>query len=111
MISAINTPESSNHFTISIISFISFFELNEANLFPALAAPFPPIFLSKLFIGFEVKLLTNPGKSFLAKRTAIFVSAVFPKLPNQEPKDPRDGVILDISFLLSLILLLVLYYY
>ena len=106
-----NTPESSNGFTISIISFIFLFELNEANPFPALAAPFPPIFLSKLFIGFEVKLLTNPGKSFLAKRTAIFVSAVFPKLPNQEPKDPRDGVILDISFLLSLILLLVLYYY
>ena len=56
---------------------MSLFKLNEANPCPALAALFPPIFLSKLFIGFEVKLLTNPGKSFLAKRTAIFVSAVF----------------------------------
>ena len=27
-----------------------------------MAAPFPLIFLSNLFIAFEVELLTNPGK-------------------------------------------------
>ena len=35
------------------------------------------IFLSNLFIKFDVKLLTNPGKLSLAKGTAIFVSAFF----------------------------------
>ena len=52
-----------------------------------MTAPFPLILLSNLFIEFEVKLLKNPGKLTLAKRIAMFVSAFFPKLPNQEPKD------------------------
>ena len=57
----INTPESSNDFIILIISFVSSFEMYKVNLFPTLAAPFPYIFLSNLFIAFEVKLLTNTG--------------------------------------------------
>ena len=87
---SINTPESSNHFIILIISFISSFEIKKVNLFHALPAPFPLIFLSNLFIALEFKLLTNPGKLSLAKGIAIFVSAFFPKLPNRQPKDPPD---------------------
>ena len=75
---------------ILIISFISSFEINKVNLFLALTAPFSLIFLSNLFIGFEVKLLTNPVKLSLAKGIAMFVSHFFPKLPNQEPKDTPD---------------------
>ena len=64
--------------------------LNKVNPFPALTAPFPLIILSNLFIAFEVRLLTNPGKLSLAKGIPICVSGFFPKLPNQEPKDPPD---------------------
>ena len=59
---SINTLECSNDFMILIISFISSFEVNKGNLFPALTAPFPLIFLSNLFDAFEPKLLTNPDK-------------------------------------------------
>ena len=80
---SINTPKSSNDFIILIISFISSLEINKVNLFLALTDPFPLIFLSNLFIIFEVQLFTNSGKLSLAKGIAIFVSAFFPKLPNQ----------------------------
>ena len=100
---SINIPEFSNKLIILIISFISSFEINKANLFPALTVPFPLIFLSNLFIAIEVKLLTNPGKLPLAKGIAIFVSAFFPKLRNEKPKDPPDWMILDIWALLSFI--------
>ena len=79
---SINTPKYSNYFII-FISFISSFEMNKVNLLPALKASFLLIFLSNLFIAFEVKLLTNLGKLSLAKRVAIFVSAFFPKLAIQ----------------------------
>ena len=59
---SINTPESSNDFMILIISFISSFKINKVNPVPALTVSFPLIFLSNLFIAFEIKLLTNPGK-------------------------------------------------
>ena len=75
---SINTPESSNDIIILIISFISSFEINKVNPFPALTAPFLLIFLLNLFIALEVKLLTNPGKLYLAKGIATFVSAFFP---------------------------------
>ena len=39
----------------------------------------------------------------LAKGIAIFVSAFFPKLPNQKPKDPPYWTIWDIWALLSFI--------
>ena len=87
---SINTFESSNDFIIFIISFISSFEINKGNPFPALTSPFSLIFLSNLFIALVVKVLTNPGKLSLAKGIATFVSAFFPKLANQEPKDPPD---------------------
>ena len=70
--------------------------MNKTNPFSALTAPFPLTFLSNLFNAFEIKWLANPGKLSLAKGIAIFVGAFFPKLPNQEPKDPPDGIILDI---------------
>ena len=78
----INTPESPNDFMILIISFIFSFEINKINPFPALTAPFPLIFF-KLFIAFEIKLLTNPGKLSLAKWRAIFVKDSYSKLSNQ----------------------------
>ena len=70
------------------------FKINKVN-------PFPLIFLSNLFIALKVKLLTNPGKLSLAKGIAISFSAFFPKLPNQQPKDPPDLIILDVWALLS----------
>ena len=88
--SSINTPESSNDFIILIISFIFSFKINKVNPFPTLTTPFPFIFLSNIFIAFEVKLLTNPGKLYLAKGIAIYVSTFFPRLPNKDPKDPPD---------------------
>ena len=81
---------------ILIISFISSCEINKVNLFSALTALFPLIFLSSLFITLEFKFLTNPGKLSLAKGIAIFVSTFFPKLPDQKPKHLLDWIILDI---------------
>ena len=52
---------------ILIISFICPFKINKVNPIPALTAHFPLIFFSNLFITFELKLLTNPGKLPLAK--------------------------------------------
>ena len=88
---SINTHKSSNHFIILIKSFISSFETNKVNPFHAPTASFPLIFFfSNSFTRFEVKLLANPGKLCLTKATAIFISVFFPKLPNQEPKNPTD---------------------
>ena len=70
-----------------IALFMFSFEVNKVNLFPALIAAFLLIFLSNLFIAFEAKLLTSPGKVSLPKGIATFVSAFFPKLHNREQKD------------------------
>ena len=94
---SINTPESSNDFMIFIIPFISSFEISKGNSFPALTAPFP-LFFSNLFIVSEDKLLTNPGKLSLAKGIAIFVSAFFPKLPNQVAKVSPDCISRYLNF-------------
>ena len=75
---SINTLKYYSDFVILIISFTSSFEINKVNPFPAPTASSPSIFLSNLFIAFEVKLLTNPGKLPLAKVIAIFFSAFFP---------------------------------
>ena len=64
----------SNTFMILIISFISPFKINKLNLFPA---SFSLVFIWNLFVAFEVKLLTNPGKLFVAKGIATFVNAFF----------------------------------
>ena len=48
---------------ILLISFISSFEINVVNPFPALTPPFPITFPRNLFIAFEAKLLANQGKS------------------------------------------------
>ena len=45
---SINTAESSNNFTILIISSISSLEMNKLNPFPALTTPFPLVLLSNL---------------------------------------------------------------
>ena len=64
--------------------------MNKANLFLAFTAAFPCIFLSNLFIAFEVILLTNQGKLTVVKGIATFVTAFLPKLLNQKPNDSRD---------------------
>ena len=87
---SVKTPEPSYDFMILIISFISSFEINKVDRFPALTAPFPLVFHSNLFIEFEVKLRSNPDKLPLTKGIAMFVSAFFPKLPDQKPKDLPD---------------------
>ena len=69
------------------ISFISSFEVNKVNPFSALTAPCPLMFLSKLFIASEAKLLPNTDKLSLAKGIALSVSAFSPKFPKQELKD------------------------
>ena len=64
---SINVPDSSNGFIVLTLLSISSFELNKVNYFPILTVPFSLIFLSKLFISFEVKLFTNPGTLSLTK--------------------------------------------
>ena len=54
---SINTTKSSNDFISLIILFISSFEVNKVNYFPALTAPFLLILLSKLFISLINELL------------------------------------------------------
>ena len=79
-----------------IISFISLFKIIQANILPALTAPYPRLYFSNKFISSEAKLLANPGKLSQAKKIASFVGAFFPKLANHEPKDPPARIILDI---------------
>ena len=62
---------------ILIILFIIKIKINKANPFPSLTALFSLIFLSNLFIAFEVKLLTTPGNLFLVKEIAVFANAFF----------------------------------
>ena len=76
---------------VLIKSFISLFKIHKVNPSPALATPFPLIFLSNLFIAFEAKLFTNPGNLPLAKGISIICYCFFYlKLPNQEPKYPFE---------------------
>ena len=70
-------PKSFNDFII-LTSLIPSFKIGKVNPSPALTAPFPLIFLSNLFIAFEVKLLTNPGKLSFAK--GILIQANCPLL-------------------------------
>ena len=74
---SINTPGSFNDFMILMISFITLFKMNKVNVFSALTAPVPLIVISSLFIAFQVKLLTNPGKLFLVKLIVTFVGDFF----------------------------------
>ena len=67
---------------ILIISYMSSFEINKVNPFPAQIATFPLIFLSNLYYALKVELLANSGKLSIIKGIVIFVSAFFPKLPN-----------------------------
>ena len=53
---------------ILIKSFISSFEIDKVNPFPALTAPFPLIFPLNLFIAFEAKLPSYPGKLSVVKK-------------------------------------------
>ena len=48
--------------------------MNQVNPFPPLTAPFPLIFLSNLSKINEIALVSNLGKTSLAKGTATFIS-------------------------------------
>ena len=85
---------------------MSSFKINKVNPFCALRYQF--IFLSNLFVAFEVRLLTNPGKLSLAKEVAIFISTFFPKSLNPEATVTQDWIDLNISALLSLVLLFII---
>ena len=45
---------------------------------------------------YEAILRTNPDKLFLAKGIARFVTTFLPNLPNQEARNPRARIIVDI---------------
>ena len=78
---SINTPKSSTDFTALIISLISSYEINKVNTFPAVAASFPLVLLSNLFIefetAFEVILLTNASNLSPANGIARAVTTFF----------------------------------
>ena len=63
---------------ILIISFISSFERNKVNRSLVLNASFLLVFLSNLFLKFEGKFLTNPGKLSLAEGISRSVITFLP---------------------------------
>ena len=63
---------------ILIITLISSFERNKVNCSLVLNASFLLIFLSNLFIKFEAKFLTNPGKLSLAEGISRSVFTFLP---------------------------------
>ena len=82
----INQISSSNDFMVLIISFISSFDMNKVNHFPAITGSFPLIFILNSFIEFKAKLLTSSSNLSLAKRIARSASIFSPKLPKILPK-------------------------
>ena len=81
----ISRPEFSNDSTILIISSISSFEINN----PALNVPCP-VFYSNLSNTEEVVLVTNLGKTSLAKGTARSNNTFLPSLLNVLPRNAPD---------------------
>ena len=75
---SINTAKPYNDFIIFIISLMCLVEINEVNCLFSLIASFLLIFLSNLFIAFEVRYLTNSSKLSLAKGIVTCASAFFP---------------------------------
>ena len=65
-----------------ITLFITSFNINKVNPFPALTATFPLIIVSNLFTAFKAKLLANTGKLSLVKGKATFFRAFLPKSVN-----------------------------
>ena len=74
---SINTAKPYNDFII-FISLMCLVEINEVNCLFSLIASFLLIFLSNLFIAFEVRYLTNSSKLSLAKGIVTCASAFFP---------------------------------
>ena len=62
------------------------FEIYRVNPLYALTTSFLLIFLSKLFIAFEIILLTNPSSLSLAKGIGIVFNDFFPKAYNHNQK-------------------------
>ena len=67
---SIDRPDFSSGSTLLIISSISLFEMNKVNSFPALTTPFLLFFLSNLSDTDKVPLVSNLGKTSLARGTA-----------------------------------------
>ena len=87
-----------------MISSKSSSEMNKVNTFSALTAPRPFIFLSNLSIADEVVLVTNLGKTSLAKGTAKFNSVFLPKCSIILLRNQSDSIILEKSFLMLVFL-------
>ena len=73
----INRSDFSSDCTILITAFISSSEINKVNLFPALTAPCPLIFLSNVSHKHGVDLAANLVQTSLVKGTAKFNNAFF----------------------------------
>ena len=54
---SMNTPESSNDFTLFMISFKSSFEINNVSPFPAIKAPFPLFFCQTYLLHLKLNSL------------------------------------------------------
>ena len=78
--------------------------MNKVNTFSALTAPRPFILLSNLSITDEVFLVTNLGKTSLAKRRAKFNSVFLPKCSIILLRNQSDSIILEKSFLMLVFL-------
>ena len=78
---SISRPDFYSDSAIFIISFISSFEVNKVNSFPALTTPFP---LSNTD---EFTLVANLGKTSVAKEMARSNNTFLPKLANFLPRN------------------------
>ena len=72
---SINRPESSSDFTVLITSSIFLFKMNKVVAFPTLTDLCTLTFLSNLSVTAETAIVSNLGRTSLAKETARLISA------------------------------------
>ena len=80
--SSINRTDFSIDSTILIMSYISSFQVNIVDPFPALTAPFPLIYLSYISNIDKIAFVANVGKKCLPKRITRSNNTFLPKLTN-----------------------------
>ena len=69
---SINRPESSSEFTVLMTSSISSFKMNKVGAFPTLTDYCTLIYLSNLSFTAKTAIVSNLGRTSLAKETARF---------------------------------------